>query len=209
MANEVIIKKSNSLSVESGNIGLPNFKEINLGEEPRKLKIKVENGTRSDGTKFKKVTGYIKLPIYEGIGEEAKYVRDGVKRISVHFRQDAFDDRPETSNISKINDLKSGYLFVKAKGLKIPAVYKINYKKDDKDNIIYDDNGEAKLKYPEIWVECGVLGLLEFVTSQSALDVDDEKEVIDVNEETGEVLEEDYKQFDTSDINEDVETKIE
>ena len=113
MSNEVIVKKSN-VSTERSNIIVPDFKDnrVNLGDEPRKLQIKVENGTRSDGTKFKKVTGYVKLPIYEGIGEEAKYVRDGVKRISVHFRQDAFDDRPETSNISKINDLKSKISFI-------------------------------------------------------------------------------------------------
>ena len=192
MANEVIIKKSNVLSVESSNIQLPDFKQIDLGNEPRKLKIKVTNGKKADGTKFKKVTGYAKLPIFEGIGDEAVYVRDGVKRMSVHFKQVAFkDERGETCNVSDINDLQSGYLFVKAKGLRIPSIYKLQYEKNEDGSIKYDKNGEAVIKYPEIWIEKGVLGFLASVTSQNSLDVDDEKEVVDVkvDEETGEVVE--------------------
>ena len=159
MANEVIIKKSNVLSVVSSNVELPNFKQIDLGNEPRKLKIKVTNGKKADGTTFKKVTGYAKLPIYEGIGDEAVYVRDGVKRMSVHFKKVAFKDEcGDTLNVHDIEDLQSGYLFVKAKGLRIPSVYRLQYEKNEDGSIKYDNNGEAVIKYPEIWIEKGVLG---------------------------------------------------
>ena len=57
MANEVIVKKNSAVGIVSTNMELPNFKEVNLGDEPRRLKIRVENGTKKDGTKFKKVTG--------------------------------------------------------------------------------------------------------------------------------------------------------
>lgn len=196
--NEVVVAKSNVLSVASCNVELPNFKEIDLGNEPRRLKIKVTNGKKADGTKFKKVTGYVKLPIYEGIGDDAVYVRDGIKRISVHFKQVAFkEERGNTCNVSDINDLQTGYLFVKAKGLRIPSVYRITEEKDSEGNIIYQENGEAKLKYPEIWVEKGVLGFLASVTSQNALDVDSDDNTVDaedvkVNPETGELLNEEY-----------------
>ena len=40
------------------------------------------------------------------------------------------------------------------------------------------DDGNAKLKYPEIWCISDIIGLEEFVTSQDALDVDVEDEVI-------------------------------
>ena len=196
--NEVVVVKSNVLSVSSCTVEIPNFKEIDLGNEPRRLKIKVTNGKKADGTKFKKVTGYVRLPIYEGIGDDAVYVRDGIKRISVHFKQVAFkEERGETCNVSDINDLQTGYLFVKAKGLRIPSVYRITEEKDSEGNIIYQENGEAKLKYPEIWVEKGVLGFLASVTSQNALDVDADDNTVDAedvkeNPETGELITEEY-----------------
>ena len=179
MNNEVIVKKSNVLSAVSNNMELPNFKELDLGNEPRKLRIKVEKGTTSEGKKFNKVTGYVKLPIYEGIGDEATYVRDGVKRMSVHFKQVAFkDERGETCNVSDINDLQSGYLFVKAKGLRIPSVYKLQYDKNEDGTLRYDKNGEAVIKYPEIWVERGVLGFIGFVISQDSLNVDEDEKIV-------------------------------
>lgn len=213
MANEVIIKKNNSVGVVSTQMELPNFKELNLGDEPRKLKIRVENGKKKDGTTFKKVTGYIKCDIYEGIEDEAKFVSRGVKRISVHFKKVAFkDERGENCNISDIEDLQSGYLFVKAKGLRKPSIYKLRYERDDESNIVYDENGEAVIKYPEIWIEKGVLGFIPFVTAQDDLNVDNEEEIVDA--ETGEVIEEsnevdeDISQAISEDDNEAEETEI-
>ena len=201
MANEVIIKKNNSVGVVSTQMELPNFKELNLGDEPRKLKIRVENGKKKDGTTFKKVTGYIKCDIYEGIEDEAKFVSRGVKRISVHFKKVAFkDERGENCNISDIEDLQSGYLFVKAKGLRKPSIYKLRYERDDEGNIVYDENGEAVIKYPEIWIEKGVLGFIPFVTAQDDLNVDNEEEIVDA--ETGEVIEE------SNEVDEDISQAI-
>lgn len=216
MSNEVIVKKSNVLSAVSNNMELPNFKELDLGNEPRRLRIKVENGTTSEGKKFKKVTGYAKLPIYEGIGDEATYVRDGVKRMSVHFKQVAFkEERGETCNVSDINDLQSGYLFVKAKGLRIPSVYKLQYEKNKDGSLKYDKNGEAIIKYPEIWVERGVLGFIAFVTSQDSLNVDEDEKIVNaetsdvkVDAETGEVMDEDLSQAITDEPDEETETNI-
>ena len=193
MSNEIIVKDINAVGIKSTKMDLPNFKELNLGDEPRRLKIKVENGTKADGTKFKKVTGYIKCDIYEGIEDEAKLVGRGVKRVSVHFKQVAFkEERGENCNVSDINDLTSGYLFVKAKGLRKPSVYKLRYERDKKTNEIkYDEEGNAIIKYPEIWIERGILGFIGYVTSQDDLDVDNES-VVDakVDAETGEVLDE-------------------
>ena len=39
--NEVVVVKSEVLGVASGNVVLPEFNAINLGEEPRRLKIAV------------------------------------------------------------------------------------------------------------------------------------------------------------------------
>ena len=198
MANEVIIKKSNSVGIVSTQMELPNFKELNLGDEPRKLQIKVENGKKDDGSTFKKVTGYVILDIYEGIEDEAKFVRRGIKRISVHFKKVAFkEEAGENLNVHDIEDLQSGHLFVKAKGLRKPSIYKLRYERDKEGNIVFDDDGNAKIKYPEIWIERGVLGFIPFVTSQDDLDVENYKDDsidaetsdVKVDEETGEVVE--------------------
>lgn len=217
MANDVIVKKNEAVGIVSTNMELPNFKELNLGDEPRKLKIRVENGTKKDGTKFKKVYGYIICNIYDGIEDEAKFVRRGIKRLSVHFKQVAFkEEKGENINVSDINDLSSGYLFVKAKGLRKPTNYKLRYERDDKGNIVYDDNGEAKIKYPEIWIERGILGFIAVVTAQEDLDVDNfNEDVVDaevkVDAETGEVVEaedEDIREAITDEPDDAEETEI-
>lgn len=217
MANEVIIKKSNVLSVESSNIQLPDFKQIDLGDEPRKLKIKVTNGKKDDGSTFKKVTGYVVLDIYEGIEDEAKFVRRGIKRISVHFKKVAFkEEAGENLNVHDIEDLQSGHLFVKAKGLRIPSIYKLRYEHDKDGNIMYDNNGEAIIKYPEIWVERGMLGFIPFVTAQDSLNVENYKDDsidaeasdVKVDEETGEVMDEDISEAISEEPEDEEETNF-
>lgn len=181
--NEVVVVKSEVLGVGSGNVELPDFNSVNLGEEPRRLKVTVRKGKTKSGKVFNSITGYAKLPVYE----DGVYVGTRVKRMSVHFRKGAFKN---AINISSPEDeeFKSGYLFVKAKGLRIPSVYKVVEEKDNDGNVIYNEDGTAKLKYPEIWVESDVLGLQALVTSQGALDVDGEDKVIDA--ETGEITSE-------------------
>lgn len=205
--NEVVVVKSEVLGVASGNVELPEFNSINLGEEPRRLKVTVRKGKTKSGKVFNSITGYAKLPVYK----DGEYVGTRVKRMSVHFRKGAFKN---SANVSSPEDeeFKSGYLFVKAKGLRIPSVYKVSEEKDEDDNVIYNEDGTAKLKYPEIWVESDVIGLQAFVTSQGALDVDGEDKVIDA--ETGEVTNEaetnDAEGFADleNEVSEDEETNI-
>ena len=78
---------------------------------------------------------------------------------------------------------------------------------------MYDDDGNAIIKYPEIWIERGVLGFIPFVTSQDDLDVDNVEEVIDaeevkVDDETGEVIDEDIREAITDEPEDDEETEI-
>lgn len=189
--NEVVVVKSEVLGVESSNVAVPEFNAINLGEEPRRLKIAVRKAKTPAGKLFNSISGYVKLPVYDG----DEYIGTKVKRISVHFRKGAFKN---SANVTSPEDeeFKSGYLYVKAKGLRIPNAYRITEEKDKDGNVIYNEDGTAKLKYPEIWVESDVLGLQAFVTSQNALDVDSDADIVDakVDEETGEILEDDTKE---------------
>jgi hypothetical protein len=183
--NNLVVVKSDVLSVSKGNVELPEFKSINLGEEPRRLKVAVRKGKTKDGKIFNSISGYVKLPVYDG----EDYLGVKVKRLSVHFRKGAFKT---SANVTSPEDdeFKSGYLYVKAKGLRIPNVYKVTEEVDKEGNVVYNEDGTAKLRYPEIWVESDVLGLQAFVTSQNALDVDSDDKTVDatVDEETGEVL---------------------
>ena len=189
--NEVVVVKSEVLGVASGNVVLPEFNAINLGEEPRRLKIAVRKAKTASGKVFNSISGYVKLPVYDG----DEYIGTKVKKISVHFRKGAFKN---SANVKSPEDeeFKSGYLYVKAKGLRIPNVYRVTEEKNKEGEVVYNEDGTAKLKYPEIWVESDVLGLQAFVTSQNALDVDSDADVIDakVDEETGEVLEDDSRE---------------
>ena len=172
--NEIV--RSDVLSVSKGRIELPDFTNINLGDEPRRLRIKCRTGKTASGKIFNSITGYVKLPVYDG----DDFVGVKVKRISVHFRKNAFKD---AMNVHSPEELKSGYLYVKAKGLRLPSVWKVREETDKDGNIIYNEDGTAKLKYPEIWIESDVIGLQEFVTSQKALDIDEEDNVMDAEVE--------------------------
>ena len=170
------LAKVTVMGVSKGNIQVPDFNDTNLGEEPRRLKIKCRTGKTASGKVFNSITGYCKLPCYDG----DDFIGVKVKRMSVHFRKIAFKD---AVNVHSPEDLKTGYLFVKAKGLRLPPVYKVTEETDKEGNIVYNEDGTAKLKYPEIWIESDVIGLQEFVTSQQALEIDETNEIMDAKVE--------------------------
>lgn len=195
--NEVA-KTTSVLSAKSTSIELPDFsnkEKLVLAEEPRRLKINVAKKKTREGKLFNSITGFVKLNVYDGIDgidDEIKFIGTMVKQISVHFRRGAFKD---SLNVKSPEDeeMKSGYLFVKAKGLRIPNSYRVKVKTDPQTKEpLYDEDKNPILKYPEIWIESDIIGLQAFVTSQDALDVDDNNDVVDANvdSETGEVLNE-------------------
>ena len=204
------------LSTVSGGVVLPDFKKadssvVTIADEPRKLKISCfKKKNKTTNNIFNSVTGYVKLECFNADGK-SEGVK--VKGLQVHFRMGAFKD---SLNVHTPEELKTGYLYVKAKGIQIPNVYKLSPKKDEDGNIMYDKDGNMLYQYPVIWIQSDVIGLEEAVTSQSALNVDEDDNVVDadatevVDEETGEVLstDEDLKQYDYNDVEDDEETSI-
>lgn len=198
MANEIILTRS----VKSGNITLPEFKKegesSSIALEPRRLKISAVTKKKKAGGTFKKVTGYVKLECFD---EDGNSLGVKVKGLSVHFKKKAFT---KSANVTSPEDLKPGYLYVVAKALQIPSRWQPSIKKDSDGNEMYDDEGNAIMQYPVIWIDDeGVIGLEEFVTSQDALNVDEDSNVVDakVNEETGEITE-DFQQYDDNESEE-------
>ena len=202
MANEIVKTRS----TKSAMVVVPEFKQgetvSTIADEPRRLKISVRNGKKKDGSTFKIVKGFVKLECFDEDGNS-----EGVKvrKLDVHFTKVAFKG---ALNVHTPEELKSGYLYVRAKGLQLPPRYQVTIKQDENGNDMYDEEGKAILKYPEIWIKSDIIGLEEFVTSQDALDVDEDVNIIpaSINEETGEV--EDYEQYDESDEVEDTEETI-
>lgn len=186
MANEII--KTSGAS--KGAVVLPEFNTS--GDEPRRLKISVKSCKTKDGKKkFKAVKGYMKISTLDADGN---VVKNGVRKIDVHFTMNAFKDSP----LSSIDDLASGYLYVYASGLQLPAVYQVTKDEDGKD------------KYPAIWIKSGILGLEKFYASQASLDVDEDATVVDADttdadeeadEEADDEANEEFDEanFDTSD----------
>lgn len=201
MANEVILTRS----VKKGDVVLPEFKKDTtvgaIADEPRRLKISVRKmKNKASGNVFNSVSGYVKLEVINEFGDSEGV---HVKKLSVHFRKNAFKD---AVNVGSIEDLKSGYLYCKAKDIQIPSRYEITEEKDENGKLISDEEGNVKLKYPQIWIS-GVIGLQEFVTNQDALNVDEETgEVLDA--EVKNVDDTDYKQFDLADENETEEVNL-
>ena len=182
------IVKANTKAVVSGGVNLPDFHQ-NLGDEPRRLKIAVKKCKTKDGKKtFLSVKGYMRIAVYD---KDENFIGNHVRKIDVHFTKDAFKG---CDLLSGIDDLKSGYLYVRAKGLQLPPVYKIE--KGEKGEDIY----------PAIWIKSDIIGLQAFVAAQASLDVDDNDDAVDAevaeDDTTGEVefdTTEDYEQYDAED----------
>ena len=179
-----------STGVATGAVAVPNF-HADLGEEPRRIKIAVKNCKTKDGKKtFKSVKGYMRIAVYD---KDENFIGNHVRKIDIHFTKDAFKG---CTLLTAIDDLKSGYLYVKAKGLQLPPIYKIE--KDEKGNDVY----------PAIWIKSDIIGLQPFVASQASLDVDDNDDAVDAeyDEETGEAefdtVQEDYEQYEAEEVKE-------
>ena len=183
MANEIVKTRSTKSAI----VVVPEFKQgetvTTIADEPRRIKISVRNGKKKDGSTFKIVKGFVKLECFDEDGNS-----EGVKvrKLDVHFTKVAFKG---AMNVHSPEELKSGYLYVRAKGLQLPPRYQVTIKQDENGNDMFDEEGRAILKYPEIWIKSDIIGLEEFVTSQDALDVDEDVNIIptSINEETGEV----------------------
>lgn len=199
------------LSTARGNIVLPDFSKkdevVNIADEPRRLKINCfKKKNKKTGNIFNSVSGFVKLEVFDLDG---KSLGIQTKQLTVHFKRDAFKD---AVNVHSPEELKTGYLYIKAKGIQIPTSYRVKQDEDEDGNPKYDEDGNAIYKYPSIWIQSDIIGLEEAVTSQVALNVDEDENVMNaevVDEETGEVTtDEDLKQYNYNDEDEDEETRL-
>lgn len=159
MANEII-------NVENGtiiNAPKPNYNK-NLGETFLAITIKCKKVKTSKGIIFNsvKVLKYMEV-IADGVSEGKK-----MRWLDGHFTTKAF-----TSDccVHQPADLTTGTLYVKAKGIQSPRVYEVKEDIDENGNVIYNEDGTAKLKYPDVWFkDDSIVGFEAYVSSQDEFD---------------------------------------
>lgn len=172
----------------------PNYNK-NLGDKIIKISIKVRKAKAGSGNIFKSVKGlkYVEV-ITDGKSEGKKN-----RWLDVHFKKKAFTTE---CCVHSVDDLTTGFLYVKAKCIQSPRKYEVIEETDVNGNIIYDVKGEAKLKYPSIWIlDDGIVGFEAYVSDQDEFDYHEpviEASSVKVDEESGEIIED---EDDTEEVN--------
>lgn len=179
MENNIILKDEQKVEiVESKEVVF----NANVGEEPRRLQIKTQIRENQDTkNKFKAVSVLMHLDVYDVDGN---YEGKKNRWVNLKFTKEAWKNLEGTSNVKSVDDLTLGFLYVRAKGIQAPRSYRPSYSKLKDGSIKYDKNGEAEIKYPEVWIKEGIIGFEQYVSSQDSFDY---KQTIDA--ETGEIKE--------------------
>lgn len=154
MANEILQQTNNVSVVEDAK---PLFNG-DAGEKVIRISIKCRLMKTKDGKKtFNSIKGLKHLRV---IDDEGVDIGKHNRWLDLHFTQDALKtDKQETRNFEDINDLKTGYLYVKAKFIDSPKTYRTK---------VDDETGEVQ--YPQIWVKGGIVGFEPLVAEQDEFD---------------------------------------
>ena len=159
-------------------VTLPDFKnnqEVN--GDIRRIKVSTEIVNKKGGT-WKKVYGYVIMETYS----KDKYVGQMVHKLQCHFRKKAFS---KAENIHTPEDIENGLIYFDVNNASIPTVYKVRQAKDKDGNLLFNEDGTPKMKFPEIWFEDdSIIGLQVFKVSQDALEVGSFQNPIDGEAET-------------------------
>ena len=176
MANE-ILQQNNNVVVEDAK---PMFNG-DAGEKVIRISIKCRLMKTKDGKKtFNSIKGLKHLRCFD---EDGIDIGKHNRWLDLHFTQDALKtDKQETRNFEDINDLKTGFLYVKAKFIDSPKTYRTK---------VDDETGEVQ--YPQIWVKGGIVGFEPLVAEQDEFDYVEPSSAKAIECETTEPVEMDVK----------------
>lgn len=157
MANEIQNTQNEVVEVVESKEVKPAFND-KAGEKIIRISIKCRKMKTRDGKKeFNSIKGLKHLPVFD---DEGVNIGKHNRWLDVHFTQDALKtDKQETRNFDDINDLKTGFLYVKAKFIDSPRTYRIT-----------EDKETGELKYPEIWIKGGIAFFEPLVAEQDEFD---------------------------------------
>ncbi len=172
MSNEVEIKQEVEL-LKKGEEDLSIYNS-NASDDIVALSLIVKK-IRTDKNSFKSIKVMMYLPCYSSNGFEGYNNR----KIDVHFTKSAFDNVYEGCKIHKPDDLSTGTLFVRKKGIQAPSKYEV--KVDDKGN----------KEYPQVWIKSDIIGFKPYTLDDEVFTY--HKPVKDAEYEVIEETDEDFK----------------
>lgn len=177
MANEIV--KNENVEVEV----VTDVKDIidynaKVGDDVVGLSIKCKR-IKGDDYDFNSVKGMLYLPVYAINGKGDLIFKGYHNRwLDTHFKKVAFKSVPNECDIHSPEDLTTGTLYVRLKGIQTPSKYVVT--KDEDGNDIY----------PEIWIKSDVVGFVPYTPDKDVFKYHKSEKYIE-NEETGEITQDD------------------
>lgn len=175
MTNEIVESKQDLVEVVDSK---PNYNK-KTGDVVIPIAIKCKR-IKNDKVNFNAVSALMYLPV----------IKDGVdigyrnRWINVHFTKEAFKTADKACDITSVEDLRTGTLYVMAKGVQAPNRYEVTEN---------DETGEVE--YPEIWIREGIMGFEPYTVSAESFSYHKTEKTIEATVEPTEAT------FDVSDEN--------
>lgn len=162
MANEVEVVEKAEIQEAKDVTPTPSYNK-NIGEKVIRISIKCKR-IKDDKVDFNSVKGMMNLTV---IDEDGTNIGRHNRWLDMHFmKKGVFNTLAKDFEISSPEDLKTGYIYVKAKDIQAPRRYQI---------LVDEETGE--IKYPSIWIKGDIQAFEPLVASQDAFDyVEEPKE---------------------------------
>lgn len=180
MANEIVKNENVEVTIIDEVKDLVDY-NAKIGEDVIGLQIKCKRIKKGD-MDFNSVKGMLYLPIYDlNKKGDPVYKKDGNRWLDVHFTKVAFKGVPNECDVHNPEDLTTGTLYVRLNGIQVPSKYVVTKDEDGKDI------------YPEIWIKKNIVGFVPYTPDKDMFKYHKPERVIEYDEETGEVTEDDQE----------------
>lgn len=178
MANEITKNENVEVTIIDEVKDLIDY-NAKIGEDVIGLQIKCKR-IKNESVDFNSVKGMLYLPVYK-LNKKGDQVYEGDKNrwLDVHFTKVAFKGVPNECDVHSPEDLTTGTLYVKLKGIQTPSKYVVT--KDEDGNDVY----------PEIWIKNSIVGFVPYTPDKDMFKYHKPEKVIEYDEETGEITEDD------------------
>lgn len=173
MANEIVKNENVKVKVIDEVKNLVDY-NAKIGEDVVGLTIKCKR-IKDDkkGIDFNSVKGMLFIPVYElNKKGDPVYKGDYNRWMDVHFTKVAFKGVPNECDVHSPEDLTTGTLYIRLKGIQVPSKYIVTKDEDGKD------------VYPEIWVKHSIVGFVPYTPDKSVFEYHKPEKVSEEDPET-------------------------
>ena len=174
MSNEVVKNEEVEVVEVVDNKEVKPDYNLKAGDKVIGLQIKCKR-VKNDDVDFNSVKGLLYLPVFE-LNKKGDLVNRGKKNrwLDVHFKKVAFKGVPNECEVHSPEDLTTGTLYVKLKGIQTPSKYVIT--KDEDGNDVY----------PEIWVRSDIMGFIPYTPDEDVFKYHDTSRELDFEDDEDE-----------------------